>query len=398
MKFVSPLRAQVALSLTLVLTLAAGPAMAESAKWNPVTWFNYAPSDQQIDQAWKKAEQAKKDAERASEEARKAQERADKAEAEARSAESSKATKTSETSKSDPEPLEESPAPIKTDTHPVVEAGASTAPGMIQTTPNFSELESSKNSTAGWNLMNLFKKEKKDEATAEQGASTDEVKASIPAADQPAAKAAESEGKGWHLNPFGKKEDKEESLLDTYNKPGALTNAAYALDPSLKTKAALIQTEKGDIAIELYPDEAPLTVANFVKLVDQGFYNNYNMKFHRVIPGFVIQTGDPTGTGAGGSKDRIPLEAKNKLTHNAKGVVAMARGGDPNSATSQFYITLAPQASLDGKYAIFGRVVSGLDVLDKINQGDMLYGVRLVDLKSITRDQPVEKKKMFSMF
>jgi peptidyl-prolyl cis-trans isomerase B (cyclophilin B) len=129
--------------------------------------------------------------------------------------------------------------------------------------------------------------------------------------------------------------------------------------------------------------------------VNSGFYNKYNMKFHRVVPGFVVQTGDPTGTGAGGSKKTIPLEAKNKLSHNAKGIVAMARGFDPNSATSQFYITLAPQPSLDGKYAIFGKVISGLSVLDKIELGDMLYGIRLVDINSITRD-PVEKKGFFS--
>jgi cyclophilin family peptidyl-prolyl cis-trans isomerase len=119
------------------------------------------------------------------------------------------------------------------------------------------------------------------------------------------------------------------------------------------------------------------------------------MKFHRVVPGFVVQTGDPTGTGAGGSKKTVPLEAKNKLSHNAKGIVAMARGFDPNSGTSQFYITLTPQTSLDGKYTIFGKVISGMSVLDKIEIGDMLYGVRLVESTSVTRD-PVEKKGFFS--
>jgi cyclophilin family peptidyl-prolyl cis-trans isomerase len=120
------------------------------------------------------------------------------------------------------------------------------------------------------------------------------------------------------------------------------------------------------------------------------------MKFHRVVPGFVVQTGDPTGTGAGGSKKTVPLEAKNKLSHNAKGIVAMARGADPNSATSQFYITLAPQTSLDGKYAIFGKVISGIDVLDKIEKDDMMYGIRLVELSSVVRDPAPEKKKFFS--
>jgi len=164
-----------------------------------------------------------------------------------------------------------------------------------------------------------------------------------------------------------------------------------------KARAAILETEKGSISIELYPKEAPETVKNFAALAEEGFYNRGNMKFHRVIPGFVIQTGDPTGTGAGGSKKTIPLEAKNKLTHNVKGMVAMARGGDPDSASSQFYITLAPQTALDGKYAIFGKVVGGLDVIDKITKGDELYAVRIVEPKELTHD-PVTKKNMFSAF
>ncbi|MBK8190121.1 MAG: peptidylprolyl isomerase [Vampirovibrionales bacterium] len=144
---------------------------------------------------------------------------------------------------------------------------------------------------------------------------------------------------------------------------------------------AVIETQRGDIAIALYEDAAPKTVANFKALAESGFYN-HNMVFHRVVPGFVAQTGDPTGTGYGGSDKRIALEVNNKLSHDAKGVVAMARGAAPDSATSQFYITLAPQPSLDGKYAIFGRVISGLDALDKIQKGDRLYGVRLITLSS----------------
>jgi cyclophilin family peptidyl-prolyl cis-trans isomerase len=157
-------------------------------------------------------------------------------------------------------------------------------------------------------------------------------------------------------------------------------------------QGVLIQTEKGDIAVELFPDQAPITVKNFLKLVERRFYDSPNMTFHRVVPGFVIQTGDPTGTGSGGSGETIPLEAKNKLSHNAKGVVAMARSADPNSASSQFYITLAPQTSLDGKYAIFGKVVGGMDVLPRIKKGDKLYGVKLVDLTTIPPDKKEEKK------
>jgi peptidyl-prolyl cis-trans isomerase B (cyclophilin B) len=165
--------------------------------------------------------------------------------------------------------------------------------------------------------------------------------------------------------------------------------------PVEKAQAAILETEKGAISIELFPKQAPNTVENFATLANEGFYNRGNMKFHRVIPGFVIQTGDPTGTGAGGSKKTIPLEAKNKLSHNTKGMVAMARGGDPDSASSQFYITLAPQTALDGKYAIFGKVVGGLDVLDKITKDDQLYAVRVVDPKELTHD-PVTKKNLFS--
>jgi peptidyl-prolyl cis-trans isomerase B (cyclophilin B) len=185
---------------------------------------------------------------------------------------------------------------------------------------------------------------------------------------------------------------KTEEIIAT----AATADATEIASPAAhKTKAAVIETEKGAISIELFPEEAPLTVANFVKLANEGFYNKGNMRFHRVIPGFVIQTGDPTGTGAGGSKNTIPLEAKNKLSHNAKGMVAMARGGDPDSATSQFYVTLAPQAALDGKYAIFGKVVGGMDVLDKIEKNDQLYGVKIVEPDTLTKD-PVEKKSIFS--
>jgi cyclophilin family peptidyl-prolyl cis-trans isomerase len=151
---------------------------------------------------------------------------------------------------------------------------------------------------------------------------------------------------------------------------------------------ALIETQRGNVVIELYPKEAPKTVANFTRLVERGFYNQNGMVFHRVVPGFVVQTGDPTGTGEGGSEERIALEVQNKLSHDAKGIVAMARSAAPNSATSQFYITLTSQRNLDGKYAIFGHVVRGLGVLDRLNQGDKLYGVRLISEKELPDADP----------
>lgn len=212
--------------------------------------------------------------------------------------------------------------------------------------------------------------------------------------EEPVQKASKNAPKagGWHmLNVFDKAEDIKASEAAESTESSQITEIASS-DAAPHNQIALLETEKGNIAFELYPEEAPQTVANFVKLVSEGFYNKYNMKFHRVVPGFVVQTGDPTGTGAGGSKQTIPLEAKNKkLSHNAKGIVAMARGFDPNSASSQFYITLTPQPSLDGKYAVFGKVISGISVLDKIEVNDMLYGIRLVDTNTITRD-PVEKK------
>jgi len=122
----------------------------------------------------------------------------------------------------------------------------------------------------------------------------------------------------------------------------------------------------GTFKIELFADKAPNTVQNFIDLVQRGFYKD--MIFHRVVAGFVIQTGDPTGTGRGGSEKTIKLEIHPDLQHDSAGVVGMARTQDPDSATSQFYITLAPTPKLDGKYAVFGKVIEGLDVVMAIGQ------------------------------
>lgn len=191
-------------------------------------------------------------------------------------------------------------------------------------------------------------------------------------------------------NPMGwfKSGEKDEPVAAVATEDPAPAKPERIIDPYT---GARIQTEKGDVVMELYPREAPVTVENFVTLVKSGFYNQGNMKFHRVVPGFVVQTGDPTGTGAGGSRDRIPLEAKNELSHDAAGVVAMARGMAPDSATSQFYITLSPQERLDGKYAIFGRVISGIDILPQIERNDRVYAIELVDLRTVSRDVPEEK-------
>ncbi len=124
----------------------------------------------------------------------------------------------------------------------------------------------------------------------------------------------------------------------------------------------------GKIELELYPEAAPKTVANFEKLVKSGFYDG--LIFHRVIPGFMIQGGDPQGNGMGGADEKIVGEFsanghKNPIKHE-RGVISMARAYNPNSASSQFFIMHADAPHLDGQYAAFGRVVSGMDVVDEI--------------------------------
>jgi len=128
-------------------------------------------------------------------------------------------------------------------------------------------------------------------------------------------------------------------------------------------RIAVLETSMGTIKFELYEDKAPITTANFIKLAESSFYDG--LIFHRVIDNFVIQTGDPLGNGTGGSAENINLEIKKSLTHN-DGAVGMARGKDPNSASSQFYICDGPQHGLDGNYAVFGQVIEGMDVVRAI--------------------------------
>jgi peptidyl-prolyl cis-trans isomerase A (cyclophilin A) len=121
----------------------------------------------------------------------------------------------------------------------------------------------------------------------------------------------------------------------------------------------------GNFNIELFEDKAPKTTANFISLVNKGFYNG--LIFHRVIGGFMIQGGCPDGTGCGGPGHTIPDEFHKDLKHTDKGMLSMANAG-PNTGGSQFFITLAPTNWLDGKHAIFGKVSSGGDVVDKIGK------------------------------
>jgi peptidyl-prolyl cis-trans isomerase B (cyclophilin B) len=136
---------------------------------------------------------------------------------------------------------------------------------------------------------------------------------------------------------------------------------------------ATFDTSRGPIKIELYPDKAPLTVANFVNLVKRGFYDG--LTFHRVIPDFMIQGGCPEGSGRGGPGYRFEDETKNGVRHE-RGVLSMANAG-PNTNGSQFFITHVATPWLDGKHTVFGKVVEGLDVVDSVAQGDLINRVSL---------------------
>jgi len=138
---------------------------------------------------------------------------------------------------------------------------------------------------------------------------------------------------------------------------------------SYKDKVAELHTSQGEIDIRFFPDVAPNHVKNFITLAEKGFYNG--TKFHRVIPGFMIQSGDPNtisgspstwGTGSSGKN----IDAEFSSVKHKRGIVSMARSNDPNSASSQFFIMVADYPSLDGSYSVFGQVTKGMDVADKI--------------------------------
>jgi peptidyl-prolyl cis-trans isomerase B (cyclophilin B) len=155
----------------------------------------------------------------------------------------------------------------------------------------------------------------------------------------------------------------------------APTKGASKGGKKMKQTAVITMEKGGEIAIEFFPDDAPKTVENFVTLAKKGFYDGTT--FHRVEPGFVVQGGDPKGNGTGGPGYTIKDEF-NKQQH-VRGVVAMARTSAPNSAGSQFYITLAPALFLDGQYTVFGKVTSGMEVVDKIKVGDKMKSVKIVE-------------------
>ncbi|HEX9635380.1 MAG TPA: peptidylprolyl isomerase [Candidatus Limnocylindria bacterium] len=134
-----------------------------------------------------------------------------------------------------------------------------------------------------------------------------------------------------------------------------------------KSYTARFKTERGEIACQLHAAQAPLTVENFVNLARAGFYDGTT--FHRVIPGFMAQGGDPTGTGRGGPGYSFRDEFTSELRHDAAGVLSMANAG-PNTNGSQFFLTLGPTPHLDGRHSVFGRVTDGMDVLRSIRERD----------------------------
>jgi len=155
-----------------------------------------------------------------------------------------------------------------------------------------------------------------------------------------------------------------------WNSPPGLT-----IDPA-KTYLATIETDRGTIELELYAQHAPKTVNNFCFLAGEGFYDG--VSFHRVIPNFMIQGGDPTGTGRGGPGYRFEDETRGNPLKHETGVISMANAG-PNTNGSQFFITHSPQPHLNGRHTVFGKVVEGQDVVDAIRQGDKILKVEVAE-------------------
>lgn len=157
-------------------------------------------------------------------------------------------------------------------------------------------------------------------------------------------------------------------MPNQYSAPPAMT-----IDPG-KTFTATIDTTRGRIVLELFSKEAPKTVNNFVFLARDNFYDGTT--FHRVIADFMVQGGDPTGTGRGGPGYKFEDETKNNPNRHGKGVISMANAG-PNTNGSQFFITHVETPWLDGKHTVFGRVLSGQEVVDTIQQGDTINAVTI---------------------
>ena len=156
----------------------------------------------------------------------------------------------------------------------------------------------------------------------------------------------------------------------------------------MANRIAYFKTTEGDFRIELFEDKAPITARNFIDLAKKGFYDG--VIFHRVIDGFMIQGGDPTGTGRGGPGYTIPDEFHPDLRHDGEGVLSMANAG-PNTGGSQFFITLSATPWLDGRHSVFGRVVEGMEVVRRIGRVPTGPGdrpIRDVVMTKITIEEP----------
>jgi peptidyl-prolyl cis-trans isomerase B (cyclophilin B) len=166
--------------------------------------------------------------------------------------------------------------------------------------------------------------------------------------------------------------EKRKMLLSVLTVAGVFLGLASAAVAEKLTVE--IETTKGNIEVELTPDKTPITVANFVNLAQKGFYNG--VKFHRVIPDFMVQGGDPTGTGRGGPGYNFQDEFDPSLKHDKPGILSMANAG-PGTNGSQFFITHVPTPWLDGKHSVFGRVLKGQDVVNSIQQGDSIKSIKV---------------------
>jgi peptidyl-prolyl cis-trans isomerase B (cyclophilin B) len=164
-----------------------------------------------------------------------------------------------------------------------------------------------------------------------------------------------------------------------------ILSAAFALaiaalpaqsEESMKDIRIIVKTDKGDIEGVLYPGKAPVTVANFLNLAKRGYYNG--LTFHRVIPDFMIQGGDPTGTGSGGPGYRFDDECTPELKHDKPGIFSMANAG-PGTNGSQFFITHVPTPWLDGKHTVFGSVTKGQDIVNAVAAGDKIKSIEILD-------------------
>ncbi len=177
--------------------------------------------------------------------------------------------------------------------------------------------------------------------------------------------------------PAAAEEKPETAAKEEPEKPA---EAAPAKEITRDNAAVIIELAKGGrIVMEFYPQDAPNTVDNFITLAKKGFYDG--LTFHRVVPGFVVQGGDPEGTGYGGPGYTIKAEFNSRK--HLTGTLAMARSADPDSAGSQFYICLAPQPGLDGEYTVFGQVIEGMDLVKGIAKGDVMKKVTIVDKATV---------------